>query len=283
MWKVLRKNTGLTLIELLVALVLSSILIAALYRTFIRQQQTYTIQEQVVDTQQNARIAITKMVKEIRMAGFGQVVDLLPGGANGSAGGVNGVTNLITPGGTDTVTILGAFTPISTLAVEAQGGQSTVTLASAEAAAKFDNAVNRYISIGGVESNTVASVSGTLITLNNPLRFTHKFTDPLGSPITIPVYKIDAVTYQVDGNFKLTRNAGAGPEVVADNILSLSFAYFDADGDPPATPADTRMVNVRINARTERQDPEYKGGSVMGYRERVITSNIQVRNMTPSP
>ena len=80
------KNRGVTLIELLVALVISSILIAAFYRLFISQQQTYSVQEQVTDMQQNARVGINRMMSEIRMAGFGNVRDVLPtlvGGVNG--------------------------------------------------------------------------------------------------------------------------------------------------------------------------------------------------------
>ena len=45
MTKMLRGSKGVSLIELLVALVVSAILIAGLYRTFIGQQKTYTVQE----------------------------------------------------------------------------------------------------------------------------------------------------------------------------------------------------------------------------------------------
>ena len=47
----MREDKGVTLVELMIALMMSSILIAALYRTFIGQQKTYTVQEQVVDMQ----------------------------------------------------------------------------------------------------------------------------------------------------------------------------------------------------------------------------------------
>ena len=74
----LETNKGVTLIELLIALVISSIVIAALYRVFISQQKTYTVQEQVKDMQQNARQSINRMMSEIRMAGFGNVEMVLP-------------------------------------------------------------------------------------------------------------------------------------------------------------------------------------------------------------
>ena len=86
----IRKNKGLTLIEILIVLVLASILLGALYRTLIGQQKSYTVQEQVVDTQQNVRAAIEQMVREIRMAGYRE--DILA-----SSGNINGFTNIITP------------------------------------------------------------------------------------------------------------------------------------------------------------------------------------------
>jgi len=69
-WTVFKKNNGLTLIELLVALVLSSVLVAALYRTFIGQQRSYTVQDQAADMQQNVRMAIDMIARYVRMAGY---------------------------------------------------------------------------------------------------------------------------------------------------------------------------------------------------------------------
>ena len=63
----------MTLIELLVALVITSLLGAGVYRTFVGQQHTYEVQDQVVDIQQNVRMAISRMTRELRMGGFGKV------------------------------------------------------------------------------------------------------------------------------------------------------------------------------------------------------------------
>ncbi len=61
---------GITLIELLVALVICAIVIAGIYRVFIAQSRAYVIQDQVVEVQQNIRTAMAMMVRDIRMAGF---------------------------------------------------------------------------------------------------------------------------------------------------------------------------------------------------------------------
>jgi prepilin-type N-terminal cleavage/methylation domain-containing protein len=62
---------GFTIIELMVALVLSFILIGAVYGTFTSQQKAYTVQDQVAEMQQNARMAMNILVRDIRMAGYG--------------------------------------------------------------------------------------------------------------------------------------------------------------------------------------------------------------------
>lgn len=61
---------GFTLIEMMVAIVISSIATIGAYNIFISQQKAYMIQEQVADMQQNARVAIDLMMREIRMAGY---------------------------------------------------------------------------------------------------------------------------------------------------------------------------------------------------------------------
>jgi prepilin-type N-terminal cleavage/methylation domain-containing protein len=63
-----KREQGMTLVELLVALVISGLLLAAAYRTFISQQKTFVVQDQVVDMQQNMRAAINRMTTDIRMA-----------------------------------------------------------------------------------------------------------------------------------------------------------------------------------------------------------------------
>lgn len=63
-------NQGFTLVEILIAMVMSSVVIAAIYTTFNKQQEVYTAQEQVVQMQQNLRAGVTIMASEFRMAGY---------------------------------------------------------------------------------------------------------------------------------------------------------------------------------------------------------------------
>ena len=277
---ILKKEKGLTLIELLIALVISTLLIAGLYRTFINQQKTYTVQEQVVDMQQNVRAAINRMMTEIRMAGFGKVSMVLP--VSYSTGTFNNVVNLNTPTA-GSLTIVSSVGETSALSAEGGVGQNQIivsTLMDGQGNPLFDTSNKKYLSIGGLETHIITSIdSGTkTITLNGPLGFYH--------PVGTPVYIVKALSYQiasVNGIPTLMRdeNMGDGPQPQADNVEDLQFTYLDANENPTVNPLDIRIIRVALRARTERQDPDLNNGD--GYRRRQIASNIHLRNMGIAP
>jgi len=61
---------GFTLVELLVALAISGVVMAGIYSVYYSQQKSYITQDQVAAMQQNLRVAIYFMEREIRMAGY---------------------------------------------------------------------------------------------------------------------------------------------------------------------------------------------------------------------
>jgi prepilin-type N-terminal cleavage/methylation domain-containing protein len=71
-----KRKAGFTIIELLVTLSISSILIAAAYRTFTAQHKVYHVQNEVMEMQQGVRIAMDILARDIRMAGFSSTVSL---------------------------------------------------------------------------------------------------------------------------------------------------------------------------------------------------------------
>ncbi|MBU4463389.1 MAG: prepilin-type N-terminal cleavage/methylation domain-containing protein [Proteobacteria bacterium] len=64
------RESGFTLVELLIAMTIGLIILAALSSTFLIQRKTYDIQEQIVEMVQTARAAMDMMTREIRMAGY---------------------------------------------------------------------------------------------------------------------------------------------------------------------------------------------------------------------
>jgi len=63
-------SRGLTLVELMVALAVGTIVLTLIVGTYFSQQRAYVRQQLIVDMQQNARAAMALMKGEIRMAGY---------------------------------------------------------------------------------------------------------------------------------------------------------------------------------------------------------------------
>jgi prepilin-type N-terminal cleavage/methylation domain-containing protein len=75
-WKVtmnrstLSQREGFTLVELLVAMIISLIGMSAIYAIFMAQQKSHASQQQVVGAQQNVRASLFYLTRAIRMAGY---------------------------------------------------------------------------------------------------------------------------------------------------------------------------------------------------------------------
>ena len=62
-------NQGFTIVELLIAMVVALLALGTIYSTFLNQHKSYVIQEETAVMNQNLRIALFYMQREIRMAG----------------------------------------------------------------------------------------------------------------------------------------------------------------------------------------------------------------------
>lgn len=75
MWNKVRcsvsvNTNGITLIELLIAIVIAGVVMAGIYGVFISSNRAYHTQDRVVDAQQRARVGLYFMVRDMRLAGF---------------------------------------------------------------------------------------------------------------------------------------------------------------------------------------------------------------------
>jgi prepilin-type N-terminal cleavage/methylation domain-containing protein len=276
---IFKKSKGVTLIELLIALLISGIIIAGIYRTFIQQQKSYATQDQVADMQQNVRVAINRMMREIRMAGFGNVQGVLPVTFPGVGRTYPNVINpdLPNPG---ELTIVSAIGGNATLLKQPTELVGAIVLApnqiQVSALAEFDTNNKSYISIGGLESNSIIAIDvpNKILTLNTDVG---NFYNTNGSTL---VYAVRGISYQIDNSsgkpiLRRDENIGGGFQPVADNIEAIEFR--NPDGSTPLNPNSTSM-QVAVTARTDRQDPELQKGGGDGYRRRQFTSIILQRN-----
>jgi type IV pilus assembly protein PilW len=65
-----RNKRGVSLVELLVALAICAVVVAGAYRFFITQTRVYAVQDQAIEAQQNVRLAMEILLRDLRMAGF---------------------------------------------------------------------------------------------------------------------------------------------------------------------------------------------------------------------
>jgi len=66
----LEKDSGFTLVEMMVSLGIGMVIVAAVTTTFMTQTKVYNAQEHVNDMQQNARAALDMIARELKMAGY---------------------------------------------------------------------------------------------------------------------------------------------------------------------------------------------------------------------
>ena len=150
---------------------------------------------------------------------------------------------------------------------------------SARAAMEF---MSREIRMAGYDPKGAGA--GIVSATSSSLTFTLDITSTSGpdapdGDTDDPNENITYSLYTADGIQKLGRKstATAVNQPVAEHIQSLTFQYWDANGNTTATAADIRRIQVTIVARTAKPDPGYTPNS--GYRTYTLTSVIDPRNL----
>ncbi len=165
---------GLTLVELMVALAIGLIVIGAVYRTFTTQQRSYSIQDQVAEAQQNARVGMNILMRDLRMAGYGKPEgDVIINGATYSHN--IDVERDPEEEDSDVIVVVGCFgSPKGylTRTADKEDRQITVKSTGNELSRIFNSERSNYIFIGGIEKLKVDVAPGSnegILTLNGPL------------------------------------------------------------------------------------------------------------------
>jgi prepilin-type N-terminal cleavage/methylation domain-containing protein len=205
---------GFTLIELLVAMVLSFILIGAVYGTFTSQQKSYTVQDQVAETQQNARMAMNILLRDIRMAGYG-----MPDGGitiyKTTYSNAIHISKNDNQQSFDSITLVGAFgAPNGYLVQTLSAGSTEIFLRSSSEASHFDTEDNRYIFIGGIDKFRVTGVTDNRITLNGT------------TTVRFPTGILSAGVGSGDTDIPLVNASG----LVSGDVLNLGTETFTITG-----------------------------------------------------
>ncbi len=102
-------QTGMTLIEIMIALLIGAFLLGGVLQIFINTKQTNIMQENISRLQENGRFAMEFLSRDIRMAGYWGCHSG-PSPSIDIAGEDNNVAVDTIDNGTDNITLKGAFT-----------------------------------------------------------------------------------------------------------------------------------------------------------------------------
>lgn len=301
------KNQGFTLTELLVAMGIAIVILAAIFSTFKSQQDSYIVQSQVAMTQQNVRGAMHLISQDIQMAGYytnfetsiitmnwdGMSADesmrpLIYARDNISAAG-DGIKD-----DTDLIVIVNAS--MENGRQLASGEIAGGTTASATLRDAGDLTQDKYAllvkeDLSRAEFFQVTNSTGTM---NLSKSLVEDYTEDDW------IFRADIIIYYVsdadpDHPNLMRRNLGnnEAAQIMAEDIDNLQFRYVLDDGsveDAGFNERDVRAVEIFLLARTRNiirgyTDPNtYNIGGMNvtpggGYRRRLLKAMIKTRNI----
>jgi len=193
---------GVTLVELMVGALVATIIIAAGYAVLTSSSKAMTTNEQTVETQQNVRVVMEFLFRDIRQAGFGMngpvgncPTAIVPADSN-TAGPDRGSDriSLVVPVGnpmgtaTDPPWILNSDTTMG-FSLLALPSAIAVTNMASEAGGSL-TVPNATISIGGAITTTVTAAGGANLTVA-------AVPAPVALKRNTPIYLLQCITYQI--------------------------------------------------------------------------------------
>ena len=258
-----RGQRGSTLIEVLTAVTIFSIVLTAAFATFTFQKQSYTTQTRVSEMQQNLRVALDTLFRDIRMGGYGVDSDItVPGsvvgagstvairgfyGADGGTSSSDGICILYAYDMDNTVTALqptlttALFTAVNSPTTAVSVTSGTGTRFSAGDLVLLNNGTTADLyQVASSSSNSVTFGSAPAINANG---HSSNIYDA-GSKVS----RARFVRYWIDGTdpahprLMVTRLPGSASQPVADDIEDLQFGY------GLAFSPDNTLVSTTVNA-----------------------------------
>jgi prepilin-type N-terminal cleavage/methylation domain-containing protein len=307
-----KSSRGFSLVELLVAIFLVSVVLAAAYTVYFGSSKATTMQLQDARMQDNARMAIDRISRNIVSMGF--MTDFSKYPSNYS---INGLTTKLNAGDSnaapDNISFAAVTDPggSSVLGLNAVKGNSILTVQNGSL---FNQ--NDCIAIGLSDTAVISNVSGSILTLGLTSSGIQKLLnlDYPGQSASLTqtptvINRLTSMTYAIDltdANHPVLTENGMP---IADDIENIQIAYgVDRNNDKRIDAAEwtnsptvddvamsrIRLVRVTVVARTSQEDSSLKGVnrqvpaienlpqhdvSADGYRRYILSRIIYTANM----
>lgn len=296
--KATKREVGFTLIELLIVMVVMGLVITSVYSLFINSKKTATTSEEVVDVQQNLRVAIDTLAGDIRMAGFLVPDDVNPISSAPASPGIDTDAD----GSLDTGTVFSLRT-ISSVRAYARvisedplGGGLTVESGSTT---MFSEGNRVHV----IQPSSGKDISGSL-TLGEPsgdvLPITTAGYSPgsisagdivvrklAGEPdeVTTVRYWLRANNTTGDNIFDLVRDLllddGTSIETatVAGNINDIDLTYILEDGTESSAPAALEAIRaIRLTVTGQTDNIKTGLANFSGVKTRSLQTVVKIQN-----
>ncbi len=254
----------------MIVLVILGIVSVGTITAITSQSKVYHSEEDLIDTQMNARIAADRITFLLRMAGvgcsdsFGNKLDSGNLATNGDVA-ANPTTSMFvinnnSVGTPDQLTLVGAVRYVGFITSITDA--SNIKLQCNETPKIDGTATKKYIFITPQDENryrTISGISGTTtptLTLSTSLAVDEKkeLNDNLTAGVDVDVYQVQVFTIRlVNNSLRIDDNiSGSSTQMdVADNIQDLQFQY----GIDTTTPNPNGQIDTWVNDLTELPSP----------------------------
>lgn len=295
-----RLEKGFTILELVIAMAILGVLTAGIFSLYNSQHRVTHIEADVVDVQQNLRMSLDSVSRDVRMAGFALTNAANPIGASGNGSGL---------GGSDTFTIniagaLGVATRLDAdqSATVTSGTPLTFTVLAGEVSLFTAGDTIRIIHTGDKSQpadtvfvvNSVdpagPTITATPSTTAGAVEFKRGFlvvktgeAAPDTFPNTIlyclgPDASCASAVACPAGNclMRVVNGSADAGSIVASNIQDMQVSYVLDDGttsDAPANLFQVRDVVVTVSGQTEAT-----AGLSGAAKTREMTVSAKIRN-----
>ena len=224
---------GISLVEVMAALFISLLVIGAAFTAVVTTEKAAVVNERVAHAQQNVRVAMEFLARDLKMAGFGMTTGAIGACASPIVPGDNNPAGADT--GPDAVSMVLPTTnanatvgPLWELDADRVGPFNDIVLRAGAVQAMVDAGLadGDTISIGGALSNTIAT--GGIDTTNDKLTLTNQIGAPKTFPAGTQVQMLECVSYAIaapvtcGGNEPCLMRNGVS---IVDGIEDLQLAY----------------------------------------------------------
>jgi len=260
---------GVSLMEVLIAMLMTGIVTAAIFKVYISQHKNWIIQDEITNMQQNGRAGIDELTRQIRMAGY----ELPLGLPCIEAYDTNPDTIVIN------YTSGGCYAPIE----HSMPNPSAELRCDGHDVSCFYDGQFAYIfhpDSGGGEFFTISHVqTGSSHIQHNTSPLTKTYDkDAIVVSLEQVKFYVDTMTNPAQPNLMM-QLPGQAAQIYAENIEDLQFQYRMKNGtivDVPVIQGDIRGVLFSLTAKTEKPDPDFPNNP---YRRRTYASRVNMRNL----